>query len=224
MRGRPLKLGDGKRAAALYRQGLSGHDGAKALGVSVGTFYRYLEAEGEPRRKAGCRFGPRHDALLKCYIPLALGEVGRFMQNGGKAAREGEELAGEALLALVRAARRFNASIGTPFNAWAGTCIHRALVQYLKRRDFSPLPPDYDDGAEGFRQQERRIYRTLLVGAVDVLPPKELFVIRGLFWRGWTLRDCGERLGVSGETVRRVRDDALSRLGSALRRAWTACA
>ena len=51
-----------------------------------------------------------------------------------------------------------------------------------------------------------------LWSCVDELKPKQAACIRGQFKDGWTLKECGDALGISIERARRLKEEGLREL------------
>ncbi len=117
-----------------------------------------------------------------------------------------DEYEGEAMLALVEAARSWQHERG-PFKAYAGVCIRHALVDY-KRRQRAVAFTDAGVKPEGI--VERRgsgIYE-----AIDGLPePMKLYAT--LKWLdGVSYEDIAGAKGVSLAYVKQVLDEAVTLL------------
>lgn len=77
--------------------------------------------------------------ILDAYTHLVDAEVRRFPPNvRAGAPQDADDMRQEGLLALLKAARTYNPDRGTPFTAYARTCIRNAIAMLLRRAD--PLP------------------------------------------------------------------------------------
>lgn len=60
---------------------------------------------------------------------------------------------------------------------------------------------------------DRERLAEVVAGVLQALPEKQQLVLHGRFWRGQTLKEIGEEIGSSAETVREHERKALKRLG-----------
>lgn len=146
-----------------------------------------------------------------------------------------EELEALALLALVEAARRFDAGRGVKFATYATRCVEGQLL-YARGRmrkdaarrsaqldpevmgeDGRLEPRDYrtpdGDAQEGeLRTKDRERVRAML-GLLEGRPG-ELRVVEGIM-AGRSLADIGREMGVSRTRVAQLRDKAFERIKGA---------
>lgn len=79
------------------------------------------------------------DELLEAYTFLVDAEVRRYPAHVRAGAQlDSDDMRQEGLLALLHASKTFNPDRGTPFTAYARTCIRNAIALLLRRAD--PLP------------------------------------------------------------------------------------
>lgn len=67
--------------------------------------------------------------LCECYRPLILSQVGLFSEPGGM----WDEMMGDAILALYRAALRYRPGSGVTFGLYARICIRNALISAYRK-------------------------------------------------------------------------------------------
>jgi RNA polymerase sigma factor (sigma-70 family) len=80
------------------------------------------------------------DRLVQDNVPLAYFLVIRFLQRRPEAEHlDRQQLESQALLALLRAARRFRPELGFQFSTYASSCITRGLCDILRRQRRRPI-------------------------------------------------------------------------------------
>ena len=97
------------------------------------------------------------DALIAQHMDLARRIAGRMARQ--VPAGLGEDLQSAALLGLVEAANRFDASLGRPFAAFAAQRIRGAILDELRRGDI--LPRRVRQDVRRVRHLARRMEHTL---------------------------------------------------------------
>ena len=150
----------------------------------------------------------QHDGLVHAFIQR---------QGGGDIPYEEALQAGR--IGLWRALQGYDPARGTTFSTYAWVAIERHVHRRAKelRRDTpvavqempaSPVVPD--PGAE----LERKLSRDVLHDLVNQLPEHLRRVIVGRYGLGeqspCTLKELGEELGLSGERVRQLQQEALA--------------
>lgn len=161
-------------------------------------------------------------------------------QTGG--VEEQEDLRQQAYFGLMNAVERWNPKRGTSFLTYATYWIRQEMIRYLKSNSLIAIPANRSDikiriksfeesipGAEelalgdiladprnGIEEEQDRIeqeqLRAVLWETVDELEPSESKVLRMRYQDEQTLRECGERLGLSIESVRRIESRALRKM------------
>ena len=154
--------------------------------------------------------------LAASNLPLALHIAKSFARSTSAPL---DELQGEALLALARAASEFDDSRGVPFGAWAAILIRRHFITVVDRwirtarrcRSFSSLSDvlPFEQAAEQEESDcERREAEEAARRAVERLreemPERWFAAIWQHHGKGLTLKDVGEQLGVSRERARQL--------------------
>ncbi len=135
-------------------------------------------------------------------------------------------LEGEALLGLVEAGRAYDPGRGVPFAGFAGQVIAFRLLAAVRRERArvltAPLNPEDADGNERERPEAAvetdpgaEVLARQLRAAVAALPARERNVVVLRFWRGATLDQVAEVLGLSRQRVAQVEAQALRRLRKA---------
>lgn len=114
-----------------------------------------------------------------------------------------DELVGEAALALVLAARRYDPARGVPFGAYAARTVKFALLNSLReqgtgRRRDRPLPVAYDDRehAPAVRSHEAETVAAATLDRVaSRLSERDRAALGWRYAEERTLREIGARLG-----------------------------
>jgi len=143
------------------------------------------------------------------------------------------ELISAANFGLVEAARLYDPSRGVRFISYAVWRIRRRIREVFAAAPLDghtvsldmapegerPLADMLPDAAPGPAEAAAEVEAQALVeSALDVLPEVEraaLCLCYGLGGQPHTLREAGAALGLSGERVRQIRDNALDRLSGA---------
>ena len=170
--------------------------------------------------------------LVDAHIRLAFHLVNR---RYGRDHPFADDLAQEACLGLMEAARRFDPSRGLAFGTYAGWWVRSKISGFMRRRklrrkvdgagsfDDPDGPPEPADPASALRPldiliadeaAERNV--DLLQSALAGLTDRERTVLLRRAG-GETLRTIGEALGVSKERVRQIETAALARAREAAR-------
>jgi len=150
----------------------------------------------------------RHDGLVHAFIRR---------QGGGDIAYEDALQAGR--LGLWRAIQGYDPTRGTRFSTYAWVAIYRQIhrqVQELSREreiEFLELPTlwvivDLDE------RMESQLIQDVLYNLVDQLPARLRQVIVSRYGLGeepvYSLRKLGQEMGLSGERVRQLQQEALA--------------
>lgn len=150
----------------------------------------------------------RHEGLIHAFIRR---------QGGGNISYEEALQAGR--VGLWRAIRRYDPTRGTTFStyAWVAICrqihrrakeLRRAPAVWVQEMPTSGVVPDPAE------ELERRLVHSVLLDLVRQLPERLRRVIVGRYGLGedppCLLNDLGKELGLSGERVRQLQQDALA--------------
>jgi RNA polymerase sigma factor (sigma-70 family) len=156
------------------------------------------------------------------HVALAFAIAKSFRRSG----IDTDDIEGEALLGLTRAAREYEDGRGVKFGTFAFTVIRRQVLNFLRRhRALAPLPTDLATGQqfepEDYRDEasetpEARDLAGWVRGLLRFLHPHQRRVVELRFGLDGhpprTLREVGEVLGVKHQAVRQIEQAALKRL------------
>jgi len=175
---------------------------------------------------------PAEQALVDAHVRLAFHLVNR---RYGRDHPFADDLAQEACIGVMEAARRFDPSRGIAFGTYVGWWIRSKLSGFMRRRrlrlkidgatsfDDPDGPPEPADPASALRPLDILIAdeaaesdADLLQSALAGLSPRERTVLLRRAG-GETLREIGTDLGVSKERVRQIETAALARAREAAR-------
>ena len=156
------------------------------------------------------------------HVRLAFRVANRFRRRAVAAGLEVEDLAGHALLALVKKARRYTPERGAP-STFAAMTMRYAIISLLKHhRPLNGLPADAG-GRElplaAPPERDRHAEAELVGRLLDELPARERAVAAEFFGlgdgRARRLEDLGEEMGVSKSRIGQLLDRALGRMRAA---------
>lgn len=188
---------------------------------------------------ARCRTGDAESRalLIERYLPLAR-NMSRRVRAIGTAVTDGDDLASAAFLGLIDAVDRFEPGRGVPFEAYASLRIRGAMIDELRRtgerarhteaadqprvlsldglledewRDVFTVAEDPVD--ESFDREDLR-YR--VQGALDGLPPRQRELLARYYADSLTLREAGQRMGISEARACQLHGRAIVNLRRAL--------
>ncbi len=118
-----------------------------------------------------------------------------------------EEMAAEAVVAALQAARDFDPSRGIPREAFLyQRVMHSALARYRRewsyalRRGFIAALDEWGM-VEGAAPPAHEAIHKLLQDALERLPHADAWLIESLFWEGRTEAGLGEVLGITQQAV-----------------------
>jgi RNA polymerase sigma factor (sigma-70 family) len=136
-----------------------------------------------------------------------------------------DDLLQEGWIALWRAIERYDARRGAAFSTYAVAAITHQIWQVTKKERCERRLVRQADPPDAYLVLEAGIWQEqvgeVLAEGLGVLNERQRTVLAWLYGVGeetplredgrdrWTLDEVGERLGVSGERVRQVRNDAL---------------
>ena len=162
-------------------------------------------------------------ALLEKYLGLIKGKVKKYSISFSKT--EEEDLIQEGVVALLNAARSYNASLGLKFSTYAYVCIERCLINMYKSEKKKTLaenlvcfegsgfenffftdnnPEDFMINKDNFNLRQNQI--------VNLLSPLEIKVI-SLYIKDCTYNEISERLSINEKAV----DNAIQRIRKKLK-------
>jgi RNA polymerase sigma factor (sigma-70 family) len=137
-----------------------------------------------------------------------------------------DDLLQEGRIALWRAIERYDPKRGAAFSTYASVAIAHQVWQATKKERCDRRLVRQADPPDAYLVLEARIWQEqvgeVLAEGIGHLNERQRSVLAWLYGVGqeaplradgrdvWTLRAVGERLGVSGERVRQVRNDALA--------------
>ena len=188
---------------------------------------------------ARCRAGDVESRalLIERYLPLAR-NLARRVRGIGTPVTDGDDLASAAFLGLIDAVDRFEPGRGVPFEAYATLRIRGAMIDELRRtgerarnteaenqprvlsldglledewRDVFTVADDPVD--ESFDREDLR-YR--VQGALDGLPPRQRELLARYYADSLTLREAGQRMGISEARACQLHGRAIVNLRRAL--------
>lgn len=187
---------------------------------------------------ARCRAGDATSraALIERYTPLAIAYARRVRLVASTVA-DADDVTSAALLGLIDAVDRFEPDRGVPFEAYASLRVRGAIVDELRRMDergrgagaqerpravsLDGLIEDEwqpflaaDDGLD--EQFEREDLRGRIEGALDTLPPRQRELLARYYTDALTLREAGERMGISEARACQLHGRAITNLRRAL--------
>lgn len=162
------------------------------------------------------------------HIGLALYLANKYRASAQRKGIDLDDLKSEALYGLVRAARRYDPSLGAKFSTLARKWIEGRLKTLLSSYEpLFPLPTVRLAASEGEREEDVEDHRGVpdsdlaldVAELLSILSPREKVVIvqrYGLDGDGErALHEIGQVLGVSRERTRQVLVTALGKLRSA---------
>ena len=136
-----------------------------------------------------------------------------------------DDLVQAGRLGLIHAARRYDATRGVPFPAYAVPMVLGAIRHHLRdhgavlrgpRDGRRPVVDELDDGSTPVTEPpaayETVELRLALLPALDLLPVQERVVVTLRFLVGLTQDAVADRLGISQAQVSRLQARALARL------------
>jgi RNA polymerase primary sigma factor len=148
-----------------------------------------------------------------------------------------EDCLQECSFGLMKASRRFDPSRGYAFSTYATWWIRHSVTDYLNATGLTSRKPDVCRGAirldamdvadsseivaidgdeaevDGYLELESHLARLRV--AMDRLPPRSRFILRGRFGIGGergTLQEIGEQIGVTKERIRQIERQSIKAL------------
>jgi len=148
--------------------------------------------------------------------------------------------------AICRAAQGFDPSKGIKFSTYAQRCIFQAVCDQARRAQFirkplspEPLPfkyvsqniqknePYYDDRAIMEERDSNELLSKKVSRCLRLLSKRHREILIRRCMKGETLKQVGERIGVTKERVRQIQEDAMDQFGHLYQYAeaikWTRC-
>ena len=188
---------------------------------------------------ARCRAGDAQSraSLIERYLPLAR-DLSRRVRAIGTPVTDSDDLASAAFLGLIDAVDRFEPGRGVPFEAYASLRIRGAMIDELRRtgeRARNTEAEDQprivsldglleDDWRDVFTASEapfddafdREDLRYRVQGALDGLPPRQRELLARYYADSLTLREAGQRMGISEARACQLHGRAIVNLRRAL--------
>jgi RNA polymerase sigma factor for flagellar operon FliA len=188
---------------------------------------------------ARCRAGDASSrgTLIERYMPLARGLARRRRLVDTPLADE-DDLASAAFLGLIDAVDRFEPGRGVPFEAYASLRIRGAIIDELRRidergRSVSAETQPRAVSLDGLVEEEWRHFLSTADDTVDEkfehedlrgrvqaalggLPPRQREVLARYYSDALTLREAGQRMGVSEARACQLHGRAITNLRRAL--------
>lgn len=171
----------------------------------------------------------RWETIRECIIQSNLGLVYSMIGRFGNRRSDEDDLLSDAMLALTRAADRFNPWRGYRFSTYACNVIARALMRRGKResnyRRLFPVQHDVSlERAAGTSDAESELYverlRRVLDGNLGELTEIESHILAQRFTESrdekLTFQEIGNSVGLSKERVRQIQNVALFKLRQVL--------
>lgn len=186
-----------------------------------------------------CRAGDASSraALIERYLPLAR-NLSRRVRAVGTAVTDGDDLVSAAFIGLIDAVDRFEPGRGVPFEAYASLRIRGAMIDELRRtgeRSRNAEAPEQPrtvslDGLleedwreslaapeDGFDEAfEREDLCSRVQVALDGLPPRQRELLARYYADSLTLREAGQRMGISEARACQLHGRAIVNLRRAL--------
>jgi RNA polymerase sigma factor FliA len=188
---------------------------------------------------ARCRAGDAQSraSLIERYLPLAR-TLSRRVRAGGTPITDSDDLASAAFLGLIDAVDRFEPGRGVPFEAYASLRIRGAMIDELRRTgersrnadpedqprtvsldtllegDWRESPSVMEDGVDAPFELEDLRWR--VQGALEGLPPRQREVLARYYADSLTLREAGQRMGISEARACQLHGRAIVNLRRAL--------
>jgi RNA polymerase sigma factor for flagellar operon FliA len=188
---------------------------------------------------ARCRAGDATSRalLIERYLPLAR-NLSRRVRAVGTAVTDSDDLTSAAFLGLIDAVDRFEPGRGVPFEGYAALRIRGAMIDELRRTGERARNADPDaqprtvslDGllVEGWHDElvsedesvdepfEREDLRGRVQGALNELPPRQRELLGRYYADSLTLREAGQRMGISEARACQLHGRAMVNLRRAL--------
>ncbi len=188
---------------------------------------------------ARCRAGDASSrgALIERYIPLARG-LARRRRLVDTPVTDQDDLASAAFLGLIDAVDRFEPGRGVPFEAYASLRIRGAIIDELRRIDergrsagaaTQPRPMSLSGLVEEEwlhfltttdetpdDKFEHEDLRGRVEAALRGLPPRQRELLARYYADALTLREAGQRMGVSEARACQLHGRAITNLRRAL--------
>lgn len=182
--------------------------------------------QGEPGRNAE-RVPVSHsrDSLVLNHLNLAYSIALKFGADV-----PADDMKQEAVVALLKAADKFDESRGYAFSTFASVCIRNHLITYYNKHgrlikiptnvlkssggDFvgAYLTEESIEVPDSFNIEAASSDHLFVQSLVSVLTEREKAVIFLRFWHGMTLKSVGEVLSISRESVRKIEVEALAKM------------
>ncbi len=167
--------------------------------------------------------------IIRANLRLVVSVAKRY----AKGSQELFELISDGNMSLIRAVEKFDYGRGFKFSTYATWALvknyARTIPQELRRRSRFRVPPDEwliatedERGAQVFQQVFDAGRQEEVTRILNHLTERERFIIRCRFGleeeqEPMTLKDVGQRMGITKERVRQLESRAIAKLRSAAR-------
>jgi RNA polymerase sigma factor for flagellar operon FliA len=188
---------------------------------------------------AECRSGDgaARALLIEQYVRLAEA-IARGMRVAAGSLMDADDVRSAASLGLIDAVDRFDPSRGVPFEAYAAQRIRGAVIDEVRRigdrrrtedaasavrtvslddlteEDWHGVPAAIADDLDVPFENED--LRTRIEGALAGLPPRQREVLARYYAESLTLRETGQRMGISEARACQLHGKAIQNLRQAL--------
>jgi RNA polymerase sigma factor for flagellar operon FliA len=183
-----------------------------------------------------CRAGDAQAraALIERYLPLARA-LSRRVRMVGSPLSDADDLGSAAVLGLIDAVDRFEPGRGVPFEAYAALRIRGAIIDELRRVDERGRSAEETPRAVSLDGLVEEDWMKFLVshdevdakfdhedlcgrveGALATLPPRQREVLARYYADSLTLREAGQRMGISEARACQLHGRAIVNLRRAL--------
>jgi RNA polymerase sigma factor (sigma-70 family) len=162
--------------------------------------------------------GPSVEALIVQNRGLVYHFAGRYARLARLKNIDPDDLVGEGMVALCKAAAEWRADGGATFGGFAGTAVQHAVLTALRRKPYrwrhSQLPEDAQ-GVEldppDYRRQPEPGAALDVAAVLGQLQPRDRKLLEMRYLEGLTLDEIGQRLDICTERVRQLLVRALRR-------------
>ncbi len=145
--------------------------------------------------------------LTRDYLPLVKSIVNKYKNYG----LPPEDLEQEGLIGLLKAASKFDKNKGTKFSTYATYWIKKKILAAIDREKKSSLD-SIKLTEESIETKEDKIKTSQNLKLPKNMPDLERKILRMLYEEQLTLKEIAQKLEISRERVRQLKEKALRRL------------